>query len=153
MNFSSKSQRFTRNIGVFFGQYVSGKGVLFNMKNADTFYLNPMSEGAGATKYHMPPFKVNGGKKAGLQPATGNKGKRQVDRLLVLGGCTHRSETSGISTGHQAVCSPTQNQEPLHLAFTCTYLDGSLPALFPPLFRAPSLFSIPVLHVFVFQGT
>ena len=38
--------------------------------------------------------KNSGGKKAGLQPATGNTGTHQVDRLLVLGGCTHLLMTS-----------------------------------------------------------
>ena len=32
---------------------------------------------------------------------------------MVLGGRTQRPETSGISTGHQHVCAPTQNQEPI----------------------------------------
>ena len=41
--------------------------------------------------------KNSGGKTAGPLPATGNTGKRRGNQLLVLGECTHRLVTSGIS--------------------------------------------------------
>ena len=40
--------------------------------------------------------KNNGGKKQAYYQPQVITGKRQGDRLLVLGGCTQRSETSGI---------------------------------------------------------
>ena len=52
-----------------------------------------------------------------LVRAIGNTGKRQAEQLLVLGGCTQKSETSGISAGPQAVCAPTQNKELFRLTF------------------------------------
>ena len=56
---------------------------------------------------------------------------------MVLGGCTQRCETSGNSTGNQAVCASTQNHPPIRLGvLTCA---GDMPALFPLLFSAPSL--------------
>ena len=45
--FLSEKVSVFEEIGVFFRQKVSGKGVFFKMKNADTSYLKPMSEGAG----------------------------------------------------------------------------------------------------------
>ena len=45
-------------------------------------------------------------------------GKRQVDWLMVLGGCTHSLVTSGDSTGLEPVCAPIQNQEPVR---TCDW--------------------------------
>ena len=53
---------------------------------------------------------------------------------MVLGGCTQRSETSGDSTGHQAVCAPTQNLQPIRPAVPVLTCAGDRPALFPLLF-------------------
>ena len=72
---------------------------------------------------------------------------------MVLGEYTHMSETSENYTGLRPVYSVTKNQEPLRLAFTCTYLVGPQPAVFPPFF-APSFlirrvygqFSIETIH-------
>ena len=60
--------------------------------------------------------KNSGGKRQAYYQPHVSTGKRQVGRLMVLGGCTQRSETSRDSTGHQAVCAPIQNQEPIRPA-------------------------------------
>ena len=78
--------------------------------------LITMGGGGGGHVTNREGAQKSSGKSAGLLPVTGKY------RFLVLDGCTHMSETSGISTGHQAVCAPTQNHQPIHLAFTCTYL-------------------------------
>ena len=57
---------------------------------------------------------------------------------MVLGECTHRLVTSGTSTGLTPV---RDHMEPVAdpVGITCNYMAGSRPALFPPLFFAPSL--------------
>ena len=56
---------------------------------------------------------------------------------MVLGGCTQRSETSGDSTGHQAVCAPTQNQEPIGPVVPVLTCAGDRPVFFlPAIFRS-----------------
>ena len=45
--------------------------------------------------------------------------KQAHNQPQVSAGKTHRLVTSGIYTGHQPVGSLTQNQEPIHLTFTC----------------------------------
>ena len=57
-------------------------------------------------------------------------GKRQQDRLLVLGGRTHSLVTSGISTGLRPVSSFTQNHHPEPSAFTSGRVRLGQPAGF-----------------------
>ena len=90
--------------------------------------------------------KNSGGKRQAYYQPQVSTGKRQVGRLMVLGGCTQRSETSGDSTGHQAVCAPTQNHQPIRSEVPVLTCAGDRPALFPPLFFAPSILGFPIEH-------
>ena len=63
--------------------------------------------------------KNSSGKKAGLEPVTG---KCQAGRLLIAGYFCLSLLTSEVYTGHQPVCSLTQNNQPILPAFTYSYL-------------------------------
>ena len=69
---------------------------------------------------------------------------------MVLGGCTHLLVTSAKSAGQFTETEIASNHELAHLAlpvFTCA---GSRPAVFPPLFFAPSLMvHVQILATFV----
>ena len=87
--------------------------------------------------------KNSGGKRqADYQPQV-TTGKRRPDRLLVLGGCTHRPEISGISlVRYLSGQSQRRQRWQVPAIYLCSPVAGTRLAIFPPLFFAPSLLSI-----------
>ena len=84
--------------------------------------------------------KNSGGKRQAYYQTQVSTGKRQADLLLVLGECTHRPETSGITLASH-LSGQTQRRQRWKWPAIYLYLPlaGSRPAFFHRYFFAPSL--------------
>ena len=80
-------------------------------------------EGGGATSMiftqNREGAKNSGGKTAGPVPVRCIQVYRRSPSQLAPLCLTIQVPDQRIFTGHQQVCAPTQNQEPIHLACTC----------------------------------
>ena len=86
--------------------------------------------------------KKSGGKRQAYYQSQVTTGKRRTYRLLIAGYFCLRPLTSGFFTGQRPETEIAGNQEPVLPAVPALTCVGDGPALFPPLFFAPSLMLI-----------